>query len=281
MPVLVLGLCMLATMSAMFGAVGLTRFAARTFRREAIDAPAGRLADLFIFVEPERLLRASGVAAVVALAAVLSLASSPLAALGAASAVFASPRVLQVIWRRRYVRGIGAQLPDAMAMLAGAVRAGSALAQGLDQIAARIAPPLGHELVLVMRRHRVGVPLEEALREMGRRVPLAEVQLLVTAVALALQVGGSLAGTLDRLADTLRRKHVIEAKLRALTSQGRLQAIIVTALPVALMFALTAIDPQSMQPLFTTAGGWAVLGCIALLETTGWLLIRRIVAIDV
>ena len=116
---------------------------------------------------------------------------------------------------------------------------------------------------------------------MGRRVPLPEVHLLVTAVALALQVGGSLGGTLDRLADTLRRKHVIEAKLRALTSQGRLQAIIVTALPVALMLALTALDPVSMRPLVTTAGGWAVLGCIAILETTGWLLIRRIVAIDV
>ncbi|MFO1508773.1 MAG: type II secretion system F family protein [Steroidobacteraceae bacterium] len=281
MRVLVFGLCVLAAMSAVFGAAGLTRFAARTFRREAIDAPAGRLADLFIFVEPERLLRGSGVAAVGAFAAVFSLAGAPLAALGAAAAVFASPRILQVIWRRRYLRGIGAQLPDAMSMLAGAVRAGSALAQGLDQIAAGIAPPLSHELALVMRRHRVGVPLDEALREMGQRVPLAEVQLLVTAVALALQVGGSLTGTLARLADTLRRKHVIEAKLRALTSQGRLQAIIVTALPIALMFALTALDPQSMQPLFTTAGGWVVLGCIAILETTGWLLIRRIVTIDV
>ncbi|HQW09339.1 MAG TPA: type II secretion system F family protein [Steroidobacteraceae bacterium] len=281
MPVLILGMCVLATMAAVFGATGFTQSAARTFRREAIDAPAGKLADLFIFVEPERLLRAGGVAAAVAFAIVLSLTGLPLAALGAASAVFASPRLLQATWRKRYQQQIGAQLPDAMAMLAGAVRAGSGLAQGLDQIAVRVAPPLGHELALVMRRHRLGVQLDEALRDMGRRVPLPEVHLLVTAVALALQVGGSLGGTLDRLADTLRRKHVIEAKLRALTSQGRLQAIIVTALPVALMLALTALDPVSMRPLVTTAGGWAVLGCIAILETTGWLLIRRIVAIDV
>lgn len=274
-------LCALAVAAAALGVVALTRSAARSFRREAIDAPAGALADLFIFVESERLLLASGVAAGVVSLAIAVLSGSWLAALAAAAVVFASPRIAHYAWRKRYLRRIGAQLPDAISMLAAAVRAGAALAQGLDQIALRVALPLGHELRLVMRRHRLGVRLEDALGDLGRRVPLPEVQLLVTAMALAMQVGGSLAGTLDRLTDTLRRKHVIEAKLRALTSQGRLQAVIVTALPLALMLALTALDPLSMRPLYTTMGGWTVLGGIAVLETTGWLLIRRIVAIDV
>ncbi|MGE0581794.1 MAG: type II secretion system F family protein [Steroidobacteraceae bacterium] len=281
MPSLILALCALAAVAVAIGTVGVTHAAARSFRREAIDAPAVALADLFIFVDANRLLRASGLAAVLALSIVVVASGSLLAAGVAAIGVFATPRALQALWRKRYLRQIGEQLPDAMAMLASAVRAGAALAQGLDQVSTRIALPLGHEFMLVMRRHRLGVRLETALQDMAVRVPLVEVRLLVTAVTLAMQVGGSLGGTLDRLTDTLRRKHVIEAKLRALTSQGRLQAVIVTALPIALMLALFALDPRSMRPLFTTVGGWTVLGGIAVLETTGWLLIRRIMAIDV
>lgn len=281
MAVLVVMLYAIAAAAATLALAALTRLAAPALRHRAIDQPAGALADVFVFIDPEKLLRFSAVAAGVCLLAVGVISHAPIPAVLAAGVVLAAPRVLQVWWRKRHLHRIGEQLPDAIAMLAGAIRAGAALAQGLDQVALRVAVPLGHELALVMRRHRLGVPLEDALREFSQRVPLAEVQLLVTAISLALQVGGSLGGTLDRLTSTLRRKHVIEAKMRALTSQGRLQAIIVTALPIALMLALTALDPASMRPLFTTAGGWIVLGCIAVLETTGWLLIRRIVAIDV
>lgn len=281
MPVLILTLCAIAAVAMALAAMSLAGVAARTFRREAIDTPSGAFADLFIFVEPQRLLRASAAAASIALGACILLTGSLLAAFGLAAAALAAPRVVQATWRRRYLRRVGEQLPDAMAMLAGAVRAGASLAHGLDQIAARVAPPLGHELALVMRRHRLGVRFEEALRDMAQRVPLPEVRLLATAVALAMQVGGSLASTLDRLADALRRKQGVEAKLRALTSQGRLQALIVTLLPLALMLALSVLDPASMRPLFTTAGGWVVLACIAVLDLTGWLLIRRIVAIDI
>ncbi|MGD9599062.1 MAG: type II secretion system F family protein [Steroidobacteraceae bacterium] len=260
--------------------VSLIRPAARSLRHGAIDAPAGALADLFIFIDPQRLLRAGAAAAMGVFVLVSLLTRSWLAASLGAGVVFAAPRVVHHVMRRRYRRRLGEQLPDAMSMLAGAVRAGAALAQGLDQLASRMAPPLGHELALVMRRHRIGLRFDEALRDFGRRVPLPEVQLLVTALTLTLQVGGSLGSALDRLTDTLRRKHVVEAKLRALTSQGRLQAIIVTALPVALMLALTALDPASMRPLYTTTGGWMVLGGIVVLETAGWFLIRRIVSVD-
>jgi len=270
-----------AVAAALLAATSLAQAAAGALRHQAIDRAAGALADLFIFIDAGRLWRTSAVAAALMLALVAVLSGALLVALCVAGVVFAAPRLLHRWWRQRYLRQIARQLPDAIAMLAGAVRAGAALSQGLDQLVPRAGLPLAHELALVMRRHRVGVRLDEALQEFAHRVPLPEVQLLATAMGLAMQLGGSLAGTLDRLTDSLRRKHVIEAKLRALTSQGRLQAIIVTALPIALMLALTALDPRSMRPLFVTPAGWAVLGGIALLEGTGWLLIRRVVAIDV
>lgn len=280
MAILAVILSSIACAALALALVALVRPAAVSLRREAIDSPAGAFADLFIFVDPDRLLRASAAGAMAALGLAMAVTRSWLVSLAAAAVVLAAPRILQRVWRRRHLQRIARQLPDAMSMLAGAVRAGAALAQALDQIALRVAPPLGHELALVMRRHRLGIRFEEALHDLVHRVPLPEVRLLVTALTLTLQVGGSLAGALDRLTDTLRRKHVVEAKLRALTSQGRLQAVIVTVLPLALMLALTALDPVSMRPLYSTVGGWLVLGGIAVLETTGWLLIRRIVTVD-
>jgi len=270
----------LATAAAAIGVHQASTAAALLLRRQGIERPAGALADLFIFVEPEKLLRASALAGAAGALAIAVLSGSVLAALLAAGVALAMPRGLHWWWRRRYLRRIGAQLPDMITMLASAVRAGAALAQGLDQLALRVPAPLGHELALVMRRHRLGVRLEDALQDMARRVPLEPVRLFATSVALALQVGGGLGGTLDRLAVSLRRKHAIEAKLRSLTSQGRLQAIIVTALPFVLMLAMFALDPGSMRPLFTTLAGWMVLAGIVVLDLSGWLLIRRIVAID-
>lgn len=271
----------IAAAALALGTHQLTRSAAAVLRRQGIDRPAGALADLFIFIEPERLLRASGLVAALCALAAAAVFQSVAPALLVAGVALATPRWLHWWWRRRYVRRIGAQLPDMITMLASAVRAGAALAQGLDQLAQRVPAPLGHELALVMRRHRLGVRLEVALQEMAARVPLEPMRLLVISVSLAMQVGGGLGATLDRLAGSLRRKHAIEAKLRSLTSQGRLQAIIVTALPFALMLAMYALDEASMRPLFTTAPGLMVLGGIVVLDITGWLLIRRIVSIDV
>lgn len=273
-------LCAMAAAAMVIGTHQATRSAAVLLRRQGIERPAGALADLFIFIEPERLLRISALAGAAGALIAGALFHSVLAALLAAGVALATPRVAHWWWRRRHLARIGAQLPDMITMLAGAIRAGAALAQGLDQLAQRVPAPLSHELALVMRRHRLGVRLEDALQEMATRVPLEPVRLLVISVSLALRIGGGLGGTLDRLAASLRRKQAIEAKLRSLTSQGRLQAIIVTALPIALMFAMFVLDQASMRPLFTTPSGWMVLGCILVLDITGWLLIRRIVAID-
>lgn len=275
-----LALCAIAAAGAVIGTHQLTRSAASLLRDQGIERPAGALADLFIFIEPDRLLRLSALAGAAGALIATAVFRSMLAALLAAAIALAAPRCLHWWWRRRYLQRIGAQLPDMITMLAGGVRAGAALAQGLDQLAQRVPAPLGHELALVMRRHRLGVRLEDALQEMAARMPLEPVRLLVTSVSLALQVGGGLGGTLDRLASSLRRKQAVEAKLRSLTAQGRLQAIIVTALPFALMLAMFVLDEASMRPLFATASGWMVLGCILVLDLTGWLLIRRIVAID-
>ncbi len=105
--------------------------------------------------------------------------------------------------------------------------------------------------------------------------------LVVSALRIASVTGGGLAETLERAAQTLRNSLAMEDKIRALTAQGKLQAIVVGALPLLLVLVLAQMEPEAMALLWRTRIGWATVAVVALLEIFGIVLIRKIVAIDV
>ena len=105
--------------------------------------------------------------------------------------------------------------------------------------------------------------------------------MFTTSMRIAREVGGNLTESLERLADTMRKKLAMEDKIDALTSQGKMQGMIVGCLPLFLMWVLSAMEPEAMAPLFNTMLGYAVLFVIFLLEFVGFILIRKIVRIDV
>ena len=127
---------------------------------------------------------------------------------------------------------------------------------------------------------RLGIPWDEALARLEQRVPSEATALTAAALRIATRSGGNLAEALDRIADTLRARSQLQARLRALTSQGRMQAWIVGALPVLLLAVLYLLEPAIMNLLWRTPAGWGVLALLAALETAGVVLIRRIARID-
>jgi tight adherence protein B len=166
-------------------------------------------------------------------------------------------------------------------MLGSSLRAGTSLQIALDLAIRETPAPLSQELGIVVREQRLGLALEDALESMAARLKLEEVELVVAAMTIARDVGGNLAETLDQLANTLRAKATMEGKIRALTSQGKLQGLIVGMLPIFLMLALSRMQHDAMQPLFNTVVGYLVLGVIGILEVIGFIMIRKIVTIDV
>ena len=106
-------------------------------------------------------------------------------------------------------------------------------------------------------------------------------RLFSATLRVARELGGGLADALQRLAAGLRRRRAIEDKIDALTSQGRTQGVIVSLLPILLALVLLAIEPDATRPLFTTPAGLATLGIVVALQMLGWILIRRIVRIEV
>jgi tight adherence protein B len=143
------------------------------------------------------------------------------------------------------------------------------------------AAPLSQEFSMVLRAQRLGMSLDDALHGMGQRLDMEDMDLFVSAMTIAKDVGGNLAEILERLAATLRAKAAMEGKIRALTAQGRLQGWVVGLLPLVLGMVLCAMDPDAMRPMFTTAYGWGVLAVIAILLSLGGFFIRKIVTIDI
>lgn len=267
-------------------ALGLGCLAAiRDFSRRRVAA-ALRLAGeeleaLFVFVDPQRVARLSALLLLSLPVAVLVFDGSPWLMGFALGLWLATPRLLLHGLRARRRRRFEAQLPEAVVSLASLLRAGLALPQALAVLAEHQAAPLGQELSLVLRRHRLGLVLDAALGELPLRIRSRDADMFVAALRIARESGAGLADALQRLGDTLRRRRMIEDRIRALTAQGRVQGVIVSLLPVLLVIALLLIEPEATGRLFSTPLGWAALATIVALETAGWLLIRRIVNIDV
>ena len=258
------------------GTNGLARY-----RRLFTERTNVNLRELFLFIEPERLFMLNlSLMLLVGVAAWLFTGSWFLAALALVISALV-PRFVLRFLRRRRLDAMELQLPDTLLMLAGGMKAGVSLTQAIQQLVLESRPPLSQEFDLVLREQRLGVALDAALENLNQRVPLQSVTLTVSAMRIAAETGGQFAETLERASQTLRTKLAMEGKIRALTSQGKLQAIVVGALPLFLMYVLNKMEPEAMNLLFTTHMGYATLAVIALLELFGVLIIRKIVDIDV
>lgn len=280
---LVIALCALLV-SVVLAFIGLARGGARagsTYQRRFTANVGRRLNELLLFVDAQRLFQANLLLVLLVPVAVRVASGSWLLAGASVVALATLPNLLLVRLANRRRLRFAEQLPDALMLVAGAIRSGASLPLALRQMSAEVAPPCGQEFELMLREQRLGVTLDEALGSLERRMAGDDLRLFTAAVRIAGDSGGNLAETLERLAETIRRKLTVEAKIRALTAQGRLQGWIMTLLPVAVAAALFVIEPEAMEPLIATWQGWVVCCVIAMLELAGLVFIRRIMDIDI
>lgn len=219
--------------------------------------------------------------------AVLPAAAAGLVAIGPAAGALlgllalAGPTMAAQAYRRRWVRRFDGQLVTALQGIAGALRAGLTFPQAIDQVIRDASQPLARELGLYAKEVRLGVSQDEALAALAKRVGSDDLELVVVATGIARQLGGNLAEVYDTLAATARERFRLEGKIESLTAQGRLQGWIVAAMPLLLGAALDWLRPDLMGPMLRHPFGWGLVGLVALLESLGLVVIRRIVRIDV
>ena len=262
---------------------GIARMAARALghhRRHLAHLNQVQLVELFLFVEPATFLRINLLALLTATVVFGWLAGLYGAALAMLLTAVA-PRALYVWLRRRRLRALERQLPDIADSIASSLRAGLGLGQAIARVAQHQPPPATQEFALLVREHRLGIPLEQALSDLAVRSDLRDLHMLVATLGIARDLGGGLADALERLGASIRRRLIMEDRIRALTAQGRLQGIVMGVLPIALGAVLFVLEPVQMRKLFTEPVGWLTIGGVVFLESAGFLLLRRIVSIRV
>ena len=165
--------------------------------------------------------------------------------------------IKRLILRRR--KQFDELLPEGLLMAANALRAGMSLPQALEIVAQEAPRPLNQEFKLVLKEHRLGKDLKDALWDLAERIPTEDTKILVNSINILRETGGNLTEIFDNLAYTMRERKMLKQKIMTMTAEGRAQAVILTGLPLVLGLILNKLNPESFSLMYTTVVGWAIM----------------------
>jgi len=201
--------------------------------------------------------------------------------LGAAALLGMLPTLYLRVKRSKRLREFESQLPEALDFLARSMRAGHAFSISLEMLGAESPDPLGLEFRTLFNELNLGAPLDTALTNFALRVPILDIRLFVSSVLLQKQTGGNLSEILMRLAFVIRERFRLKGQVRAASAHGRLTAIVLTVMPIALVIALMIVAPGYLQVMAKDSDGkYLIAGAVAA-QILGYLIMRRITDIKV
>ena len=238
------------------------------------------LSDMFLFLDPGQLFLIN-LAVMALLATVGFWLRGATAAVAFAVAGFFVPVGAVRFYRKRRLKRFDTQLTAALQQMANSLRAGLTLPQAIEHIGRESPAPLGQEFGLFVKEVKLGVSIEEAFVNLANRVGSEDMDLVTTSTNIARQLGGNMAEMFEAIAATIRERFRLEGKIAALTSQGKLQGLIVALLPLAIGVFLASYRPDLVEPMFESAYGYLLVIAVVVLQGAGFLSIRRVVSVDV
>ncbi len=194
---------------------------------------------------------------------------------------FFLPRIYLGMRRSQRLKAFNDQLSDALNLIVNSLRAGYSTGQALEVISNEMPPPISEEFGRVVLELQLGVPFDAAMANLLRRMPSEDMELIVTAMSVQREVGGNLAEVLDAISFTIRERVRIKGEIRTLTAQGRYTGYLITALPFVLATIIYLINPGFMGVLFTDPCGWLMIGISLVLIVIGYIIVSKIVNIEV
>jgi tight adherence protein B len=183
--------------------------------------------------------------------------------------------------RERRAGKVRAELPDALDMVSNSLTAGLTLPQALMRNLSHFPPIVAEEFARILYDTRLGYSIGGAFDNFARRLPISDVQMVVIASKIGVAHGGNLAESYRMLSTLLRDNMAFEEELRAMTTEGRMQAMVMSALPMVMIVLLGLVKRDLVAPLFTTGAGWGALIVLAVMQGLAYIWIRKIVDIKV
>ena len=226
------------------------------------------------------ILLVSGALAVLGMFGVLMF--SPVGAAAPIGLLLGALPILFLLQRRSArIKKFEEQFPEALDLLARALRAGHAFQTSLGMVADEVAEPVGPEFKKTFDQQNFGLPLKECLFELADRMPLLDVRFFATAVTIQRETGGNLAEILDNLAYVVRERFKILRQVRVHTAHGRFTGYVLLALPAVLGIILSYLSPDHMNTLFTEPMGKQMLLGAGVMQTVGYFWIKQVIKIEV
>ncbi|MGZ8460956.1 MAG: type II secretion system F family protein [Candidatus Deferrimicrobiaceae bacterium] len=268
------------------GAALIARFLLRAALPQAhtrFVSAANRHSDVlreeFVVFPPARIAAALLVSSIVLAGSTLAVTRSVAVAAvsGVAPVLFAG--FLVGWYRNRRKRSILSQLPSLLDLLSGHMRAGHSLSESLAETIPLLPAGIREEMAWVLQQNRLGTPLAEALAHWEDRIGSDETSLFVRPLRAAIPGGGNIVDLLERTRDILRLRMRTTEKLRSMTAQARLQAWVLTLLPAAFAVALSKVDPGFFPGLLGTPQGKTIVAIAFVLQSMGWITIRKILSV--
>jgi len=194
---------------------------------------------------------------------------------------FFIPRLVVNILKAQRLKKFNDQLGDTINLLVNGIRSGYSMPQAMETVGRDMPPPISEEFRRVTLEIGLGIALEDSLQHMLRRVNSGDLDLMITAINVAYEVGGNLAEILDIISHTIRERVRIQGEIKTLTAQGQITGYVLSGLPFALTGILYALNREYMGRMFTTTCGWIMAGVAILIIALGFMAMQKITKIEV
>lgn len=194
---------------------------------------------------------------------------------------FILPAVVLSMKKKKRGDKFNNQLGDALMIISNSLRAGFTFEQALKSVSRDLPDPIGTEFRKIVREVDLGERLEVAMEEVAIRMNSDDMGLMNTAVAIQRQVGGNLADVLDNIGETIRARIIMKKNIKAMTAQGEISGKVIALLPVILLVMISFVNGEYMEPMFNTTFGHVLLGVSFILELLGYMMIKKLINIEV
>jgi tight adherence protein B len=161
------------------------------------------------------------------------------------------------------------------------LQAGHSFSSALQMVATEMPEPIAGEFGKAYEEQNLGLNIKTALENLAERVPILDLKLCITAVLIQREIGGNLSEVLRNISHTIRERFRIQGEIRVKSAQARLSGVIVSALPFFMFFWINMVNPNYMKAMYDHPWGYYILGTGVVMQIIGWLVIRKIVDIEV
>ena len=252
---------------------------------------ASEFEDIFLFIPPKRIAEIGWTLSAAVFLVLFMLVGNFESSMGISAgliissigsyAAFHTPKALLRLLKRRRLDKFNNQLVDTLVSMSNALKAGFSITQAFEHVVKEGENPIAQEFDVCLQETRVGVNFSDSLTHLTERVGSEDLSLVVLAIETARKTGGNLTEIFDTIAATIRQRMRIENRIKTLTSQGRMQGAVAACMPIVIGIAMMLIEPEMMRPFLHSPMGIGLVVLMCILISLGWLIIRKIVDIDV